>query len=220
MPIVKTPDADLRSQYKTVSKLSLIISMSVILIAFNFFPVIDDDSTLKRETPQELFTVEDIQSTRHENKPPPPKPVIPVKKEKPDTKQEVELINNELDAGAENQGAPPPMIKEEKKVIVEKPVYFVAVEVMPEPYGGIQAIQSKLIYPPLAKQNGVEGKVYVLAFIDEDGFVRNVRLVKGIGSGCDEAALDAVRKTKFKPGKKEGVPVKVQMSIQLTFKLP
>jgi len=98
-------------------------------------------------------------------------------------------------------------------IVEEEPQYFVAVEEMPEPIGGIQAIQSKIVYPEIAKRAGVEGKVYVLAFVDENGNVTKVTLTKGIGAGCDEAAMEAVRKTKFKPGKQRGKPVKVQVQI-------
>jgi len=101
----------------------------------------------------------------------------------------------------------------------EKDIYFVAVEEMPEPIGGIQSIQSKIKYPEIAKRAGIEGKVYVLAFIDETGNVANAKIIKGIGAGCDEAALDAIKQTKFKPGRQKGKPVKVQVSIPIVFKL-
>jgi len=109
-----------------------------------------------------------------------------------------------------------PIVEEPKE---EAPKYFVAVEEMPEPIGGIQAIQSKIVYPEIARRAGVEGKVYVLAFVDENGTVTNAQIIKGIGAGCDEAALNAVKQTKFKPGKQRGVPVKVQVSIPIVFKL-
>ncbi len=97
--------------------------------------------------------------------------------------------------------------------------YFVAVEEMPEPIGGIIAIQSKIKYPEIAKRAGIEGKVYVQAFIDENGNVENAKIIKGIGAGCDEAALEAVKQTKFTPGRQKGKPVKVQVSIPISFKL-
>lgn len=97
--------------------------------------------------------------------------------------------------------------------------YFVAVEQMPSPIGGIKAIQEKIVYPEAAKNAGIEGKVYILAFIDEEGNVDNTKIIKGIGGGCDDAAIDAVLKTKFIPGKQRGKPVKVQVSIPIMFKL-
>lgn len=115
------------------------------------------------------------------------------------------------------------LIEVEEKVVEEKkeeaPTYFVAVEEMPEPIGGIAAIQQLIVYPEIAKRAGVEGKVYVLAFVDERGNVTGAKIIKGIGAGCDEAALDAVKQVKFKPGKQRGTPVKVQVSIPVVFKL-
>jgi protein TonB len=132
----------------------------------------------------------------------------------------------EVDPGAETQEGNPEgvdysLIEVEEKVVEQEaaPTYFVAVEEMPEPIGGIKAIQEKITYPEIAKRAGVEGKVYVLAFVDEGGNVTKAQILKGIGAGCDEAARDAVLQTKFKPGKQRGVPVKVQVSIPIIFKL-
>lgn len=109
----------------------------------------------------------------------------------------------------------PPL--EIKKIEIESP-YFVAVEDMPEPVGGIASIQNKIVYPEIAKRAGVEGKVFVLAYVDEKGNVTKAEITKGIGSGCDEAAMDAVLKTKFKPGVQRGNPVKVKITIPIVFK--
>jgi protein TonB len=111
---------------------------------------------------------------------------------------------------------PPP---KENLEIKEEPTYFVAVEEMPEPIGGLQEIQSKIEYPVIAKRVGIEGKVFVRAFVDETGVVTSAEVVKGIGGGCDEAALDAILKTKFNPGKQRGKPIKVQVTIPILFKL-
>ncbi len=105
----------------------------------------------------------------------------------------------------------------EKKLEIESP-YFTAVEEMPEPIGGIAAIQSKIVYPEIARRAGVEGRVFVVAYVDETGRVTKAEITKGIGSGCDEAAIDAVMKTKFKPGVQRGKPVKVKITIPILFK--
>jgi len=107
----------------------------------------------------------------------------------------------------------------EKEIVETEPTYFVAVEEMPEPLGGISEIQKKIVYPELARKAGIEGKVYILAFIDETGKVTDAKIIKGIGLGCDEAALNAVLDTKFKPGKQRGKPIKVQITIPITFKI-
>jgi TonB family protein len=97
--------------------------------------------------------------------------------------------------------------------------YFVAVETMPEIIGGFASIQEKIVYPEIAKRAGIEGKVYILAFIDENGNVASARIIKGIGAGCDEAALEAVKQTKFIPGRQRSKPVKVQVTVPIVFKL-
>ncbi|HVO76295.1 MAG TPA: TonB family protein [Ignavibacteriaceae bacterium] len=107
----------------------------------------------------------------------------------------------------------------EEKKTEEEPLYFVAVEDMPEPIGGIQAIQNKIVYPDIAKRAGVKGKVFVLAFVDEQGNVTKTVVQKGLGAGLDEAAEDAIKQTKFKPGMQRGKPVKVQVMIPIVFKL-
>jgi len=217
MALIKNPKSDLRRMYKKIFEISLIISLILIIVAFKFFPDMGKSDVVMEGT-QELFTVEDIEHTKQENRPPPPpKPPIPIEAPSDDVLEDIEISSTEIDFEAQME-APPPPPKEEKK-IEEEPTYFVAVEEMPEPIGGILAIQSKIVYPEIAKRAGVEGKVYVLAFVDETGAVTDVKLLKGLGAGCDEAALNAVRQTKFKPGKQRGKPVKVQVSIPIVFKL-
>lgn len=97
--------------------------------------------------------------------------------------------------------------------------YFIAVNQMPEPIGGITAIQKNIIYPESAKKEGIQGRVYVKAYIDEQGDVSKVDLIKGIGADCDESAMMAVKKTKFKPGMQNGKPVKVQVAVPILFEL-
>ncbi len=218
MPLRRTKKADMMAKYKRYFEISLIISLVLLIVAFKFFPNLEGEGKLL-EGPQELFKVEDIQQTRQEDRPPPPpKPPIPIEAPSDDVLEDIEIGDTEIDFSA-TMDAPPPPPKEDKKIIEEEPVYFVAVEEMPEPIGGIQAIQSRIVYPEIAKRAGVEGRVYVLAFVDENGNVTDAKIQKGIGAGCDEAALDAVRKTKFKPGKQRGKAVKVQVSIPIVFRL-
>lgn len=218
MAIVKSKKADLMAKYRRVFEISLIVALALMIVAFKFFPDLKG-SDVKLEGPQELFQVEQVDQTKQENRPPPPpKPPIPIEAPSSDVLEDIEIGDTEIDL-SEQMDAPPPPPKEDKKVVEEEPVYFVAVEEMPEPIGGISEIQKKIIYPEIAKRAGVEGKVYVLAFVDETGTVTDAKIIKGIGAGCDEAALDAVKKTKFKPGKQRGKAVKVQVSIPVVFKL-
>jgi protein TonB len=97
--------------------------------------------------------------------------------------------------------------------------YLAFADQMPEPIGGLPSIYKLISYPELAKSAGVEGKVYVLAFINETGGVDDVKIVKGIGAGCDEATIEAIKQTQFVPGKSAGKPAKIKMSLQIQFKL-
>jgi protein TonB len=97
--------------------------------------------------------------------------------------------------------------------------YIIGVEKMPSPVGGIEAIMKKIVYPSTAKNNNVEGKVYLLIYINENGGVDDVKLVKGIGSGCEEEAINVIKKTKFNPGVNKGTNVKTKMSLSIPFKL-
>jgi protein TonB len=218
MAIVKTKKADLMAKYKKVFEISLIVALALLIVAFKFFPELKGGEVVSEGT-QELFQVEQIDQTKQENRPPPPpKPPIPIEAPSSDVLEDIEIGDTEIDIN-EQVDAPPPPPKEDKKIVEEEPVYFVAVEEMPEPIGGISEIQKKIVYPEIAKRAGVEGKVYVLAFVDESGNVTDAKIIKGIGAGCDEAALDAVKKTKFKPGKQRGKAVRVQVSIPVVFKL-
>ena len=116
-------------------------------------------------------------------------------------------------SGNGQPGSGPP----KKGLYIPNDIYFVAVDQMPVPIGGTEAINARVFYPPAAKANKIQGTVYVLAFIDERGYVKKVSLIKGIGYGCDQAAERAVKDTRFEPGAMHGIPVKVQMTIPIKF---
>lgn len=97
--------------------------------------------------------------------------------------------------------------------------YFVSAEQMPEPIGGIQAISKLVHYPEIAKRAGIEGRVYIRAMINETGDVDSVEIIKGIGAGCDESAMEAVKQSKFIPAKENGQNIKVQVTVPILFKL-
>ena len=217
MALNKNPKVDLKRKYKRVFETSLIVALAFLVIAFKYFPRFAKE-TVKMEGPQELVQVEDVEHTKQEAAPPPPpKPPIPIEAPSDDVLDDIEISETDLDVNAVVEAAPPPPPVEEEDNA--EPVFFVAVEEQPEPIGGIQAIQKAIVYPEIAKRAGVQGRVYVKAFVDENGNVVKVDILKGIGAGCDEAARDAVMKTKFKPGRQRGKPVKVQVSIPVVFKL-
>ncbi len=97
--------------------------------------------------------------------------------------------------------------------------YFIQAEQMPELIGGIAAIAKNIVYPEEAKKAGIEGRVFVKAFINQNGDVVGTKVIKGAGNGLDEAAQKAVMQAKFKPGLIKGKPVKCEVAIPIMFKL-
>lgn len=98
-------------------------------------------------------------------------------------------------------------------------LFICEAEVCPKPVGGIEAIQNNLIYPEYAKLYGLEGKVKIIARVNENGNVIATTIVQGLGLGCDEAAVDAVKKTKFLPGFNNGIAVTTNVIFNVEFKL-
>jgi len=97
--------------------------------------------------------------------------------------------------------------------------YLAFASKMPEVKGGMDEITKKIVYPEEAVSKGIQGKVFLIAFVDEDGTVSDVRILRGLGSGCDEAAIQAVKSCSFTPGEHDGKKVKVKMSLAIPFKL-
>ncbi len=119
--------------------------------------------------------------------------------------------------GDANRPPPPP-----PPTSLDNPVdqeVFIVVENMPELVGGQAGIQAKVKYPPTAIRAGIEGRVTVQFIVDKNGDVKNPKVIRGIGAGCDEEALRVVSQAKFKPGIQRGQNVEVQMSLPILFKL-
>jgi len=111
--------------------------------------------------------------------------------------------------------------KEEKEAKAE---VFTFVEEMPTFPGGTDAFLSfvaqKIQYPEIAKRAGVEGKIFVSFVVSTSGSVSDVQVLKGIGAGCDEEAVRVIRSMpKWNPGKQNGRPVNVKVSVPIIFKL-
>lgn len=98
------------------------------------------------------------------------------------------------------------------------------VEEMPSFPGGDQKlmeyIANNINYPQEARDKGIEGRVFIRMVIEKDGSVSNVKLLRGIGGGCDEEAERVIKSMpKWKPGMMKGEPVPVSYQIPINFKL-
>lgn len=89
----------------------------------------------------------------------------------------------------------------------------------PQLIGGIQSVASHVVYPKDAKKAGIQGKVFVQFTVSKKGNVVDPHVVKGIGHGCDQAAINAVKQAKFIPGTKDGKPATFKYTFPIVFKL-
>ena len=158
--------------------------------------------------------------------PPPPPPPPPA------GKSALSSLASAPDGNAPPPPPPPPpppsraKQKSEAKFVSvpgdqEKEV-FTMVEEMPKYPGGDEARTKYMIesikYPAEAKKKGIEGTVYVSFIVESDGTVSNVKILKGIGGGCDEEAMRVVKgMPKWLPGKQKGKPVRVQFNMPVKY---
>jgi len=103
----------------------------------------------------------------------------------------------------------------------KQPVFQI-VEVMPEFSGGEAAmyafLRENMVYPTVARENGIAGKVFVRFTVQANGRVTDVRVVRGIGGGCDEESIRVVRSMPpWKPGVQSGRPVAVEFTLPINF---
>jgi protein TonB len=211
--VLRTDRLRLGTSRTIVFEAALSFSLLVVIAGFRFFPALPKSKpavTMSRET----VSVEDIEITRQiDRPPPPPRPPVPIEAPSDEVLADVDFASTEIDLAATVAPSPPRQEEEDEEE------YFVAVEEMPQLIGGVKGLMRNLVYPELAIRAGIQGRVYVLAYINERGEVDRAEVVRGIGGGCDEAALQAVKKSKFTPGKQRGRPIKVRMSIPVDFRL-
>ena len=101
---------------------------------------------------------------------------------------------------------------------------FTIVEEMPSFPGGedkmLQYIHDHVKYPPIARENNIQGRVYVSFVVDKDGKIKDSKILRGIGGGCDEEALRVVKSMPdWKAGRQNGRSVQVQFNLPVNFTL-
>jgi len=101
---------------------------------------------------------------------------------------------------------------------------FKSVEQSAEFPGGLNALYKymgkNLRYPEAARKNDVQGKVFVTFVIEKNGLVSNVKIIRGIGHGCDEEAVRVIKASpKWKPGMQNKRPVRQQYTLPINFAL-
>lgn len=211
----KTDRADLRRSYNIILQFGLIVALLFIigLVKINLYSAPPTPPPI--EDQEEVVMEEVIQTKQIETPPPPPRPPVPVEVPNDEIiEDEILDLDSELDLDGPLDLPPPPPPSDD-----EEEDFFVVVETMPQLKGGLAGLQKKVKYPEMARRAGIEGRVTVQFIVNEQGKVENPRVIRGIGGGCDEAALSAVQKAEFSPGMQRGRAVRVQYSLPIVFRL-
>lgn len=101
---------------------------------------------------------------------------------------------------------------------------FTNVEVLPSFPGGLDQfskfLSKNLRYPPIARDNGIQGRVFVNFVVEKDGSLTDIKVVRGIGGGCDEEAVRVLKSSpRWNPGLQNGRNVRVSYTIPIFFQL-
>jgi periplasmic protein TonB len=169
-----------------------------------------------------------IQITQQQNTPPPPAPIA--------STTVLNIVDNDaiveddltIDAEADENT----QMEEYKAVVatqsaeeeVAEAEIFTVVEEAPSYPGGdesrIRFLQENIKYPQMARESGIQGTVYVTFVVEKSGRVTDVKVLRGIGGGCDEEAIRVIQAMPpWNAGKQRGKPVRVQFNMPIKFTL-
>jgi len=223
MEIKKSPKANLEKFKLMFLAIGLIVSIGVLVSAFNWSSSsAKSDMNLNQTTDEE----EMVKITRQDQKEPPPPP-----KQEQKQQQNIEVINI-IDNNEEiNDDVELNLEFDENEDInlddtqgEEEDQIFIYVKNMPEFPGGVVALKryiaEHVIYPAVARENGIEGTVFLRFEVTKTGKVGKVELQKGVDPLLDNEAIKVIKTLpRFKPGEQNGKKVSVWYSIPVTFKL-
>ncbi len=222
MELKKNPESDLEKKKSFFFQIGLVLVLALILISFEwkvYDVTVSELGKLKVEQEEEEL----VPITRQELTPPPPpapKPTeIEIVKNEEEIKQDV-VISTEANEETEVKVVAAAQVEE----VVEEVQIFTIVEEMPGFPGGegelFKFLGENIKYPAMAKDAGISGIVYVTFVVMETGKIDNVKVLRGIGGGCDEEAISVVKRMpQWKAGKQRGKPVRVQFNLPIRFTL-
>jgi len=215
MAIVKTKKADLNIHYKKYFQIGIILVLVLLIAAFKFSP--KNNKVVVKEKIPEWIPLENIVATKQ-----PPLPPALKKPELPqftisDTPIDIEIDGIDF---SDKPGDITSIKPEDPHIIIEEEHNpFIPSEIMPSIIGGLESISKNIYYTEIAKRMGIEGRVVVNALVNKSGDVEEVKIIKDLLPELDKIALEAVRQAKFTPGVQRGKPVKVWVSIPISFRL-
>ena len=221
----KSPKANLENKKLMFIQIGMIISLLIAWMAFehkSYDKREIDPSLLNREV---VVDEEMVEITKQEEQKPQPVEVPKQTTQLEIVQDDVEVEDIEINAEVDQQEVIEdyvPVEVEEEEVVEQE--IFQIVEEMPAYPGGEQKLMEFIAkgikYPQIARETGIQGRVFVGFVIEPDGSVSNVKVLRGIGGGCDEEAMRVVKSMpKWKPGKQRGKAVRVSYMLPVNFKL-
>ena len=221
----KSPKANLENKKLMFIQIGMVISLIVAWLAFehkSYDKREIDPSLLNREV---VVDEEMVEITKQEEQKPQPVEVPKQTTQLEIVQDDVETEDIEINADVEQnevieEYVAPEVVEEE---VVEQEIFQI-VEEMPSYPGGEKAlleyVAKNIKYPQIARETGIQGRVFVGFVVEPDGSVSNVKILRGIGGGCDEEAMRVIKSlAKWKPGKQRGKAVRVSYQIPVVFKL-
>ncbi len=206
------PHASVKLRYRKYLEMSAMITLLIFTLGMYAFPKFEVEEIKQAEYVPPTESIDIPPETQQFEKPPPPtRPSVPIESEDEDIDDDVTIEETDLEDFEILDEPPPPP---------ESSVRFIAYDEPPEPAGGYAEIQKNVVYPEIAREAGIEGTVIVQARIGKDGTVKDTKILKGIPkTGLDEAAMDAIKATKWKPAYQRDKPVTVWISVPVVFRL-
>jgi periplasmic protein TonB len=192
---------------------ALVAVLIAIITVLIIIPRSERESKIEKET--SIIFVESIEIPQVQLKEmdiPAPRPAIPVISEDEEIDISITIADMVFEDYPDDVPPPPKDPNADSRI----DTFYV----FDEPPHVIGSISDNLIYPSIPQEAGIEGTVIVQSFIDDKGVVRECVVLKGLpGTGLDEAAMDAIKKTKFIPAQQRDRSVGVWIAIPVTFKL-
>jgi len=226
--VKKFYEVDIDKYSGLLVNLGLIISIAACLVAFEW-KTYDESALMDLGSLENTEEAIELPPVTEQPPPPPPQIVIqtPTIIEVEDDKKIEQDVKVEFTEASEDNVVveqPKVVVQEEEPVKEEVEEIFTVVEETAEPDGGMEAfykyLKNELKYPKQARKMNVEGKVFVQFIVDKDGSLTDVKVMKGIGAGCDEEAIRVMQEAKkWKPGKQRGRAVKQKIVVPIVFKL-
>ncbi len=220
--IKKYAHANLQQFTRVFGNVGLVLTLLFIIWAFekkNY----DDSGLLDLGSVDDDF--EDILEIPPTEQPPPPPPKIKLPEiiEVPDEEEIEEEIEVELDVEVTEETVVEEIVFEEAPEEENVDEIFTIVEEPAGFPGGLSAfyqyLKKEIKYPRQAQRMGIEGRVFVQFIVERDGTLTDIKVVKGIGAGCDEEAVRVLQNSpKWKPGKQRGRAVRQKMIQNILFK--